>query len=71
MTIVVGYFHSTCGHVITIDLKKQLILDSDIKHPKPFHYTTDKEFYHILCTCFNVFDVCDNAISNTYVLKLP
>jgi len=67
--MVVGYYHATCGHVVTIDLKKQLILDSDKKHPLPFHFNTCKEFYHILRTCFNVVDCRDSVISHVFVLQ--
>jgi hypothetical protein len=68
-TLVVGYYHATCGHVITIDLKQRLILDSDSKNPQPFHFNTVEEYRLILMTCFNVIDIYDKVISNVFVLK--
>ena len=70
--MVVGYYHATCGqHVITIDLKQRLILDSDSKNPQPYHFNTVEEYRLILMTCFSVIDIYDIVISNVFVLKFP
>ena len=65
--IVVAFVHNTGGHLITIDLVDNLILDSDSRNQQPFKFNDYYDITNILNHRFYVMNVDECKIENVDV----